>query len=252
MTASRSWEVHLLGGWEIFQDRRPVRVTYRQQRLIAVLALYGSQPRPFLAGMLWPNSSEKQATGSLRESIWLVSHQLPGLLVEGRDPLALAPSVVVDVHLVRRRAEALETNHGPQDELERVEMLETLRNAELLSGWYEDWITAEQERWQQLRVKALERLAAQFLAHGETGLAVEAAACAIATDPLRESAERLLLEAYLSEGNIAQALRSYEAFRGRLRDEFGVEPSARLAELMAPLQRPRNPAFRPAGDRNGR
>ncbi|GER24036.1 hypothetical protein NCCP1664_25310 [Zafaria cholistanensis] len=241
----------MLGGWEIFQDRRPVRVTYRQQRLIAVLALYGSQPRPFLAGMLWPNSSEKQATGSLRESIWLVSHQLPGLLVEGRDPLALSPDVAVDVHIVRRQAEALEMSHGPQGELERVRMLETLRNAELLSGWYEDWITTEQERWQQLRVKALERLAAQFLEHGETGLAVEAAACAIATDPLRESAERLLLEAYLFEGNIAQALRSYEAFRDRLNDEFGVEPSPRLAELMAPLRISRNPEFRPAVGRNG-
>ncbi|NKX54507.1 AfsR/SARP family transcriptional regulator [Arthrobacter mobilis] len=236
MTSNSSWEIRLLGGWHVFNGRRPVRVTFRQQRLIAVLALYGSQPRSFLAGTLWPNSSEKQATGSLRESIWMVSHQLPGLLVEGRDPLGLAPEVTVDVHALRRQAAELERSPGGRGDKRRAELLEALRTAELLPGWYEDWVTAEQERWNQLRLTALERLAAQFLENGQTGQAVDAAACAIAIEPLRESSQRLLLEAHLAEGNYAQALRSYAAFSSRLLDEFGVEPSARISELIGPLK----------------
>jgi DNA-binding SARP family transcriptional activator len=236
MSVNRNWEVRLLGGWHLFQGRHPVKVTFRQQRLIAVLALYGSQPRSFLAGTLWPNSSEKQATGSLRESIWMVSHQLPGLLVEGRDPLGLSASVVVDAQMVRRRAGELDHSPGNRVDHRSVEMLDALRNAELLPGWYEDWVTVEQERWNQLRLTALERLATRFLEHGETGQAVDAAACAIAIEPLRESAQRLLLEAHLAEGNYAQALRNYDAFSSRLWDEFGVEPSAKISELIRPLR----------------
>ncbi|MFD1211183.1 BTAD domain-containing putative transcriptional regulator [Arthrobacter sp. GCM10027362] len=236
MTVYRNWEIHLLGGWHLFRGRHPVKVTFRQQRLIAVLALYGSQPRSFLAGMLWPNSSEKQATGSLRESIWMVSHQLPGLLVEGRDPLGLAANVSVDVQAVRRMVADLDRSSGSAGEHRNAEMLDALRNAELLPGWYEDWVTAEQERWNQLRLTALERLAGRFLEEGETGQAVEAAACAIAIEPLRESAQRLLLESHLAEGNYAQALRSFDAFSSRLWDEFGVEPSAKISELIRPLK----------------
>lgn len=251
MSVNRNWEVHLLGGWHLFHNRHPVKVTVRQQRLIAVLALYGSQPRSFLAGTLWPNSSEKQATGSLRESIWMVSHQLPGLLVEGRDPLALSASVTVDVHTVRRRAAELDRSPGTRGDQRSAEMLDALRNAELLPGWYEDWVTVEQERWNQLRLTALERLATRFLEHGETGHAVEAAACAIAIEPLRESAQRLLLEAHLAEGNYAQALRNYDAFSSRLWDEFGVEPSAKISELISPLRLERGSRRQEAAPEHG-
>ncbi|NKX50403.1 transcriptional regulator, partial [Arthrobacter deserti] len=155
-------------------------------------------------------------------SIWMVSHQLPGLLVEGRDPLGLSAGVTVVVHAVRRQAAGLDRRPGGRGDGRNMEMLEGLRNAELLPGWYEDWVTVEQERWNQLRLTALERLAGRFLEQGETGQAVEAAASAIAIEPLRESAQRLLLEAHLAEGNYAQALRNYEAFSSRLWDEFGV------------------------------
>jgi len=45
-----------------------------------------------------------------------------------------------------------------------------------------------------------------------------------------------LLEAHLAEGNYAQALRNYDAFSSRLWDEFGVEPSAKISELIRPLR----------------
>jgi DNA-binding SARP family transcriptional activator len=243
----RTWEIQLLGGWQIRHGKFPVKVTIRQQRLIAVLALYGSQPRPFLAGLLWPDSSERQATGSLRETIWMVSHQLPGLLVESRDPLALAEDVVVDVNEIRQR---LATLDGDRAVRLRPAMLDLLRTAELLPGWYEDWVVAEQDRWKQLRLTALERLASQHLDRGETDLATDAAGFAIAIEPLRESAQRLLLETHIADGNYAQALRAFKVFRTRLWNEFGVEPSAKITNLMAPLLM--EPASAGATDRPGR
>lgn len=231
----RLWEVRLLGGWQIRHGNLPVKVTSRQQRLIAVLALHGSEPRAFLAGLLWPDSSERQAAGSLREAIWMISHQLPGLLEESRDPLALAPDVTVDVREVRRRLAALDGGRGVR---QRPALLDLLRTAELLPGWYEDWVMAEQERWRQLRLKALERLASQYLERGEIDRAADAAGIAIAIEPLRESAQRLLLQAHIADGNYAQALQAFESFKSRLRKDYGVEPSAQITNLMAHLLPP--------------
>jgi SARP family transcriptional regulator, regulator of embCAB operon len=54
---------------------------------------------------------------------------------------------------------------------------------------------------------------------------------AVTTDPLRESARRLLISTYLDAGNEAEALRQYADFRSRLEREVGLEPSFRMLDL---------------------
>src|SRR5687768_35860 len=95
--AANTWQLQLIDGWRLRSGGRDVKVGLRQQRLVAALALLGSQPRPYLSGLLWPESSEKQASGSLRAAVWTISQQLPGLLVSDNLRLGLAESVRVDV-----------------------------------------------------------------------------------------------------------------------------------------------------------
>jgi DNA-binding SARP family transcriptional activator len=233
--ATRStWDVQLVGSWQLRHRGKPVKVTLRQQRLVAVLALKGPQPRSFFSGLLWPDSTEKQAAGSLRESIWMITHQLPGLLVNTGPSLALAPEVGIDVDRIRTLVAHFEEFDDPDL---RGRTLSALLDADLLPGWYDDWVTAEQDRWTQMRLTALERLAEQCLEAGETDRAREAASCAASIDPLRESAQRLLLEAHVADGNYVQTLQTYRAFTSRLRQEYGVEPSERIHRLVAPLIR---------------
>jgi DNA-binding SARP family transcriptional activator len=207
-------------------------VTLRQQRLIAILALKGTQPRALLAGTLWPESSERQATGSLRESIWTVNHQLPGLLESDGQTLSLADTVVIDLDEVRKRVAAAEPGRRAR---QRVELLQKMRHADLLPGWYEDWVLTEQDRWTRLRLTVLERIAQEFLKNGETAYATDAAQCAVDIDPWRESSIALLLDAHLAEGDYARTLQLYESFADRLRGEFGVAPSDRITSLVTGL-----------------
>ncbi|WP_190273557.1 AfsR/SARP family transcriptional regulator [Crystallibacter crystallopoietes] len=230
MGSEGRWELQLAGGWQLRRDKLPVKVALRQRRLIAALALYGRQSRSFLAGLLWPDSSETQAAGSLRESIFLINKHLPGLLGQTADPLDLASGVIVDVHEVRARAARLQ-----EHPVHHRGVLDLVQNAELLPGWYEDWVVSEQERWQRLRLTVLERLSRQYLDQGDTEQAMEAARAATVIEPLRESAQRLLMQACLAEGNHAEALRLYQSFRIRLRREFGVAPSAIISDLIEPL-----------------
>ena len=51
---------------------------------------------------------------------------------------------------------------------------------------------------------------------------------AVLAEPLRESGQRALIEAHQAAGDWVAARRQYDVFRGLLRREIGVEPSAEL------------------------
>ncbi|MEA5456307.1 BTAD domain-containing putative transcriptional regulator [Sinomonas sp. JGH33] len=217
------WELRLLGCWQLLRNGTTVPVGARQQRLIAALALLGQRPRSFLAGLLWPESTEQQASGSLRATVFKLRHQLPGLLGDAAEPVSLAPTVVVDVDGLRRSAEAARAGHPLS-----ARQAERFYSAELLPGWYEDWVIFEQERLRELRIAALEAVAQRCLAEDDPHAAIAAAMHAAAIEPLRESAHALVIRGQLRAGNAAGAHRTLEDFRRRLRDEMGLSPSRRL------------------------
>jgi DNA-binding SARP family transcriptional activator len=55
---------------------------------------------------------------------------------------------------------------------------------------------------------------------------------AASVEPLRESAQRMLVQAHLCEGNVVEACRAFDAFRVLLRHEMGLEPGFGVTELV--------------------
>ncbi len=107
--------------------------------------------------------------------------------------------------------------------------------ADLLPYWDEDWVLLERERFRQARLHALEHHSERLLGQQRYGEALQAALGALAGEPLRESAHRLLIEVHLAEGNAAEALRQYHQYRELLRSELGIAPSSGLRQLVRPL-----------------
>ncbi|MGH8905014.1 MAG: AfsR/SARP family transcriptional regulator [Egibacteraceae bacterium] len=62
-------------------------------------------------------------------------------------------------------------------------------------------------------------------AEGRYSQAIDAGLAAIAGEPLRESAHRALIRAYLAEGNPSEALRQYRIYRRLLHDPTRPPPS---------------------------
>lgn len=214
-----AWELHLLGSWQLLKDGAPQTIGRRQQRLIASLALMGSRPRSYLAGLLWPESSEHQAAGNLRSSVFKLRHQLPDLLARSLDPLQLSDSIVVDLDGLRRVAQMALAGTPPGAGAE-----DFLFGSELLPGWYDDWVMYEQERLRGLRVLALESLARSYLAAANYEAAIAAARYAATLEPLRESAHQLISHAQADSGSRADAQRTLLEFRRRLWAEMGTSP----------------------------
>ena len=190
--------------------------------------------RSYVAGTLWPESTEEAAAGNLRTALWRLGQAAPNLVDTQDGYLSIPPDVPVDYR------KALELARRILDRAEDVENSEldlSLFERDLVPGRSDEWVVVERERFRQLRLHALEAISERFMALGSIPRAVEAALAAVAGEPLRESAHRTLIRAHLAEGNRSEALRQYRVFRDLLQHELGVGPSSMLQELVADLHR---------------
>jgi DNA-binding SARP family transcriptional activator len=220
----------LLGDFQLHVDGQPISLTAASQRIVAFLALRDRPvSRVHMAGVLWSNTSDARAMGSLRTAIWRLGPLRAEILVTERERLALGNRVEPDVRELI--ATARQVCSQPPDE-RSISIL----SCELLPDWYDDWVAAERDLLDELRLAALEQLSDALRANGKLTQAVRAALAAVCADPMRESAHRALVASYLAEGNRAKALRHLRAFRIRLRDELGIEPCEELAALTRECQ----------------
>src|SRR5439155_25381824 len=100
--------------------------------------------RTYAAGLLWPDSADERASANLRSALWRL-RRLPIPLIEtSHTQLRLAAGVAVDARELAERATAVLRGTrvaGPGDARRLI------ASADLLPGWYEDWLVFERERF---------------------------------------------------------------------------------------------------------
>jgi DNA-binding SARP family transcriptional activator len=226
-------ELRLLGGFELVVGERPVALTASSQRLLALLAVAGpSLTRALAAGTLWPDRPDGRAAANLRAALWRLPDAARDVVVTRGDRLALAKGVATDVAEVEALARSLACAGDDGWPATGAAATVALLRRDLLPGWYDDWVAVERERLLLLRMQGLEALCRRLAAEGRHAEAVEAGSAAVAVEPLRESAQRALAEAYLAEGNMGAALQHYLSFEALLRDELGVGPTDDFRRLV--------------------
>ncbi len=220
--------VALIGGPSLWRAGRRVDLPAHTWRPLAFLALFPNRhDRRQLAARLWPDEPERRAAATLRSTLCRLraaAGDLDGdLVVADASTIALADGVAVDVRLLEGWATRLRGGHATAADLDvRAGDLAT---GELLAGWDDDWVLVERERIRQRLLHAVEALSAAQRAAGRHAEAIDAALAAVAADPLRDSAQRVLLEAHLAEGNWAEGRRAHLAYRTLLERELGILPS---------------------------
>jgi DNA-binding SARP family transcriptional activator len=229
--ASGQTMVHLLGGPYVTQHGRRTEVPEGSKRLLAFLALRRRRvERCYAAGTLWPYGDDRRASGNLRSALWRLRGAGIDVLVADKRSIGLRPGVAVDIDEVVGWADRLVAQRSlPAD----LSLNRPLADAlDLLPGCYDDWAILERERMRQRMLHALEALSRAMTARGRYGEAVDAAMMAIGVEPLRESAQRALLQAHLAESNLIEARRDFLSYRDLVRRELGIEPSMELAALV--------------------
>jgi DNA-binding SARP family transcriptional activator len=231
--AGVSVELTLLGAFELHSEGEPIELPTSAQRLLAFVALHNhSLLRIYVAGKLWLDVPEDRAYANLRSTLWRLNQ--PGLrIVETTNrALRLARDVRVDFRSGTELAHRLLGGVADPCDLD-VDWGPLAGH--LLPDWYDDWVLLERERYRQLGLHALERLSERLTEARRFGPALEAALAAVAGEPFRESAHRVLIKAHLAEGNASEAIRQYHFYRKLLNDHLGLDPSPAMAALLEGL-----------------
>ncbi|MBA2763127.1 MAG: SARP family transcriptional regulator [Thermoleophilaceae bacterium] len=224
------FRLSMLGGFELSCAGAAFALPLAAQRVLAFVAL---QERPvqraYVAGRLWLNASDQHASASLRTTLWRAHLPAGHLLAATTTHLSLGPAVRVDLHDVLRCAQHVlrHTDAPTRDDLACL-----LHGGDVLPDWYDDWLVFERERVRQLRLLALEALCDHFSRAGRHSEAIQAGLAAVAGEPLRESAHRVLMRAHLADGNPGEAIRQYRILETLLHRALGLRPSPEMGALV--------------------
>lgn len=227
--------VDLLGGFRLSCQGETVTTSRGSEKLVALVAVLapGRSPmeRILVASTLWPDASERRAYATLRSALARLDACSRRVLDVGPLTLRLAERVAVDVHQRRALAHRLLDPSEPCSKADLSAASIAGLSVDLLPGWYDDWVVNAADDWRQLRLHALEALAAHLTDARRFGEATAAATAAVHADPLRESARRTLICVHLAEGNRSEAKREFDRFQALLRTEVGLEPTPQLRAL---------------------
>ncbi len=229
-------ELSILGGF-VFSvgGDALLGISGESQRLLAFLAIReGAVSRTQAAGTFWPESSENHAAGSLRSAMSRLDSRVRGVVKVTTQNLALAEGVHVDVHYSRALARRLIDQDAAEFELDISGPAVAALSDDILPGWYEDWAVVAAEDWHQLRLHALEAVAARLTSSDRLAEAATAALAAVRAEPLSESARAALIRVHVAEGNQSLAVSEFERYRVLLRAEMGLDPGSRLSRLLSP------------------
>jgi predicted ATPase/DNA-binding SARP family transcriptional activator len=242
------WRIELFGGLRARQGDRLVG-RFRTQKtgaLLAYLAYFRGRThgRETLIELLWPEVPEEAGRHSLSQALSSLRNQLepPGIhaasvIVADKLSVELNPDAfttdVSDFELALRQA-TLARNSPDHEGL--------LANAfskyggTLLDGYYEEWITAEQERIAGRFRQAATDLLGLLEKKGSITRAGEFARRAVEIEPLNEELRRALMRTLASAGRPAEAVLQYRELERLLESELGVIPQPATRELLGRIE----------------
>lgn len=187
--------------------------------------------RSELAYLYRPDESESDALTYLRLQV----HRAQALPWAGSlevEPQRLRWRIATDLNELRSAAAA-----GRWQEVIRLYTGKLLAGAELSDRpTYNAWLELEREGCQQAFATALRREAERLERHSDTWRAAGLYQRLLDLDEFDEWAASGHVRALALAGDMDQALKHYEAFRAKLEEELGVEPSSELQELAASVR----------------
>jgi DNA-binding SARP family transcriptional activator len=219
--------LHLFSGPYVTRGRQRLDVPEGSKRLVAFVAIHETPvERRYAAGTLWPLGDDTRAAGNLRSAIWRLKSAGAAILISDKHTIRLRDDVAVDANILTAWARRLVRGDATSDDLDLLPSGAAVQD--LRPGWYDDWATTERERTRQLLLHAVEALSRKLAAVGRCAEAIEAAMMVVHAEPLRETAQQVLMDALLAEGNWSEAQRCYEHYRVMLDRELGERSAVSL------------------------
>ncbi len=230
-------EMFLLGMPQIRVDGAafPGLASHKARALLLYLALTKQQhARQTLAGLFWGEMSESNARRNLRVTLTKLKAELGEFLLVRRRTLAINPDADIWLDV----AEFEKCLAPAEPTLAQLQRAADLYGGHFLDGFYlreapmfEDWIRPLQERYRQMAMETLYRLAVYHTQQKQYGTGIDYAGRLLTLEPWMEEAHRQMMLLQALSGQRSTALAQYETCRVMLADELGVEPAEATTNL---------------------
>ena len=244
-----------LGCFQVCLDDRPVTdfKSDKVRALLAYLVIEADRPhrREALAGLLWPDRTDRDALSNLRYALASLRRTLgdhaatPAFLLITPQTIQFNPASDhwLDVaELGRQIADSrrpmwqIANGAGPVS-------AQSLYRGSFLAGFsvgdaapFEEWALLRREQISLQVMSLLGNLAAYHEALGDYRAAQACAHQQIALEPWSEKAHRTLMRVLTLDGQRSAALHQYHTCRDLLRDELDVEPTEETVALFEAIR----------------
>lgn len=205
----------------------------QQRAILAVLLLRAGTPATpdQLVSAIWGGAAPRAAAGVVRSYVSRLRQVLPPGVIESTGGGYVVAAARLDLtEFGHQLAVARQAGH-PDDAAAALRAALALWHGAPLAGVNGDYAEFERTRLTQLRLAAVEDLAAADLAAGRHGDAAELLAEVIAEQPLRERPRELLMLALYRAGRQADALAVFAEVQHLLADQLGLDPGPGLREM---------------------
>src|SRR5579884_1184708 len=209
--------------------------TRKHQWLLALLALRHDRQvdRDWLAGTLWPESPASQALYNLRRYL----SDLRSALGSEGERLSASAARSISLSLAGASVDVLAFDAAiVRGDVASLEEAVSLYRGPLLEGCTLEWVLSERQEREMAYLAALETLAVQAMARQEAAVAIRYLRLVVATDPLRESAQRSLMQALAAGGDLAAATLVYREYRLYLHRMLHTEPAPETSALFQKIR----------------
>ncbi|HSF81041.1 MAG TPA: BTAD domain-containing putative transcriptional regulator [Anaerolineales bacterium] len=247
--------INLLGGFSAQKDGSQITgfESDRVRALLAYLVLESARPqqRGLLAGLFWPEQTEKRARQNLSQALYnlrvLLEERaaIQPLLIVTKNVLQLSPNsrleadvIAFEALLSRYKAHAHQDLVGCDACLGRLDQALGLYQGEFLAGFaledssaFEEWCLVTREQLHRQALHAAHVLFDCRNRRGQTEAALELAWRWVVWNPYSETAHRALLSTLAASGRHGQALAEYHKFCRLLADELSIEPNRETTAL---------------------
>ncbi|MDR3687876.1 MAG: BTAD domain-containing putative transcriptional regulator [Fimbriimonas sp.] len=203
--------------------------------LLALLTLKKGQPveRNWLAGALWPDSSQSQALAYLRHCLTELRHALGPEAARLQSPT----HQTLCLRLEGANVDVLTFDASIQlGDPAALQSAAAVYRGPLLNDCTEEWAPLERGNREESYLAALRDLADDAIARGDAATAVGYARRAIEVDPLQEGAQRTLIQALVLVGDFGAAVQVYRDLRLHLHRELSIEPDPQTTALFNRLR----------------
>jgi WD40 repeat protein/basic membrane lipoprotein Med (substrate-binding protein (PBP1-ABC) superfamily)/DNA-binding SARP family transcriptional activator len=234
-------EVRLFGQFNLQYAGQEILIPSRPaQSLLAFLVLNTGviHRREYLAGLLWPDTTETNARSYLRKALWLIRKSFEGANAPWREYLKIDEISVafestsaywLDAHLITQHKDAQDWS---------IDELKTILSSflgELLPGFYDQWTVIERERHQMAYHQKMNLLLERLIQHGQWDEVLEWGEQWIRLDYSPEPAFRALMIAHAGLGDQGMVGATYQRCVQALDRDLGLEPSPETQRLFQQL-----------------